>query len=85
MSLTTHDASEILAFRAILCEELSVVCAAAVAYPGIFSGGVQQFHLRTEDRRLALALCCTKKDLTRVLCLSHLHVRCCEMLGLIQS
>jgi hypothetical protein len=38
VSLTVHAASEILAFSIILCEVLSVVCAAAVAYPGIFFG-----------------------------------------------
>ena len=50
-----------------------------------FSGGVQQIHLRTEDRPLLLPLYYTKKDLTRVLCLLHLDVSCGEMLSLIQS
>ena len=67
VSLTVHAASEILAFSIILCEVLSVVCAAAVAYPGIFLVGVQQIHLRTENRPLPLPLHFTKKDAIRVL------------------
>jgi hypothetical protein len=38
VSLTVHAASEILALSVILCEVLSMVCAAAVAYPGILFG-----------------------------------------------
>ena len=49
------------------------------------SGGVQQIHLRTEDRFLPSTLSFTKKDVIRVLCLFHLDVSCGEMLGLIQS
>ena len=28
-----------------------LVCVGAVAYPGIFFGGVQQIQLRTEDKK----------------------------------
>ena len=50
-----------------------------------FSGGVQQIHLRTEERSLLLPLRFTKNDAIRILCLFHLDVNCGEMLGLIQS